>query len=150
MKYSTKVADAVHILLLIYNFPNEEMSSTIIAKSIQTNPSYVRQIMMVLRNADMLKSRKGAATPIIARPLEEITLLDLYRALESDKPLQHIDANTNPACHVGMNIQQALGQHYHRVQQEAEEAMGQITLADVYESYLRNAHTEEERAPVRN
>ena len=51
MKYSTKLSDAVHVLCFISINPSQDLSSAAIAKSIHTNPGYVRQIMMSLKKA---------------------------------------------------------------------------------------------------
>ena len=36
-------------------------------------------------------------------------MYDIYRAVEGDKPLLHLDTDTNPDCGIGINIQFALG-----------------------------------------
>ena len=47
----------------------------------------------------------------------------------------HLDTHTNPECGVGMNIQLALQDYYHEVQQAAEEKMSKISLQDIVDSY---------------
>lgn len=34
---------------------------------------------------------------------ESLTLLDVYRDIEGDKPILHQDTHTNPDCGVGVN-----------------------------------------------
>ena len=65
----------------------------------------------------------------------QITLLDIYKAVEGDKPLLHLDTHTNPDCGVGMNIQLALQDYYHEIQQAAEKKMKQVSLQDIINSY---------------
>lgn len=55
MKYSVKLSHAVHILVFIYLSEGLPLSSDKIAESIHTNPGCVRQIMSVLRNAELIK-----------------------------------------------------------------------------------------------
>ena len=131
MKYSTKVSDAVHILLFIYFNPGQGLSSAAIAKSICTNPSSVRQLMAAMKREGLLNCMQGVAAPELARPIEEISLLDVYRAMEGRKPLLHLDTHTNPDCGVGVNIQHALQDCYDRVQFSAEAEMARIHLSDV-------------------
>ena len=50
-------------------------------------------------------------------------MLDIYRAVEGDKPLLHLDIHTNPECGVGVNIQLATGDFYREVQEAAEKKM---------------------------
>ena len=115
MKYSVKLSHAVHILVFIYLSEGLPLSSDKIAESIHTNPGCVRQIMSVLRNAELIKSTTGHPKPELAREPETISLLDIYKAVEGDKPLLHLDTHTNPECGIGVNIQLALQSFYDKV-----------------------------------
>lgn len=139
MKYSTKLSDAVHIMAFIEINQDFDLSSTAIATSIQTNPAFVRQIMMKLRKAGLMSSVTGHAKPSLAKPAEQITLLEIYKAVEGDKPLLHLDTHTNPECGVGVNIQLALLDYYQEIQKMAEEHMNQISLQDIIKSYSQKA-----------
>lgn len=139
MKYSTKLSDAVHIMAFIEINHDFDLSSTAIATSIQTNPAFVRQIMMKLRKAGLRSSVTGHAKPSLAKPAEQITLLEIYKAVEGDKPLLHLDTHTNPECGVGVNIQLALLDYYQEIQKMAEEHMNQISLQDIIKSYSQKA-----------
>ena len=131
MKYPTRLSDAVHILIFILLCADENLSSTRIAESIRTNPAYVRQLMSLLRKGGLLSSVKGHPRPAITREAARISLLDVYRAVEGEKPLLHQDTHTNPACGVGVNIQLVLRDCYDLVQRKAEEEMARITLEEV-------------------
>ena len=72
---------------------------------------------------------------MLAKEAGEITLRDVYRAIEGDKPLLHLDTHTNPECGVGVNIQLALQEYYDRIQAAAEAEMERITLQDVLDGY---------------
>ena len=135
MKYPTRLSDAVHILAFIALSPDCDLTSHKLAESIQTNPAYVRQLMSALRTGGLLVSVKGHPRPALAREPEKITLLDVYRAVEGNKPLLHQDIHTNPACGVGVNIQLALRDFYLDIQNTAEKRMQEITLKDVLEQY---------------
>ena len=43
-----------------------------------------------------------------------ITLLDIYKAVEGDKSLLHLDTHTNPECGVGIYIQLSLQDYFDR------------------------------------
>ena len=135
MKYPTRLSDAVHILAFLALHPGANLTSERIAESIQTNPGYVRQLMSALRRGGLLTSVKGHPRPALTREPEQITLLDVYRAVEGDKPILHQDTHTNPACGVGVNIQLALADCYQEVQKSAEEKMREITLAQILARY---------------
>lgn len=135
MKFSTRVSDAVHILAFIALNRNEALTSQRIAESIRTNPGCVRQLMGSLRRYGIMTSVQGHARPALSRAPADISLLDIYRAVEGGKPLLHLDTHTNPECGVGVNIQLALQDYFDKVQNRAEDEMSRITLQDVLDRY---------------
>ena len=139
MKYSTKLSDAVHIMIFIHLNPNMDLSSQAIAKSLKSNPSFVRQILMKLRTAGLVQSVRGRPRPKLARDPGAISLLEIYRAVEGGKRLLHLDTHINPICNIGFNIQYALRHAYEKVQDAAENVMNSITLADILAEYAASA-----------
>ena len=135
MKYSTRVSDAVHILAFIVLDPKDSLSSESIAESIHTNPGCVRQLMSALRKSGLLSSVRGHPRPSLTREPSAITLLDIYKAVEGEKPLLHLDTHTNPECGVGIYIQLSLQDYFDQIQEKAEEEMKQITLQDILNRY---------------
>ena len=135
MKYSTRLSDAAHVLALVAMSADEPLTSDAIATSIRTNPAFVRQLMSVMRKAGLVTSVRGHPRPSLARPASDISLFDIYRAVEGDKPLLHQDTHTNPECGVGVNIQYVLRECYDTVQEQAEEAMRAISLQDILDRY---------------
>ena len=135
MKYPTRLSDAVHIMAFIALNPVERLSSDKIAESIHTNPAYVRQLMSALRRAGLLISVKGHPRPSLSREPSAITLLDVYKAVEGEKPLLHLDTHTNPECGVGVHIQLSLQDYFDQVQETAEKEMQKITLQDILDRY---------------
>lgn len=135
MAYSTRLSDALHLLVFVEEHQGDDLSSTAIARSLACNPASVRQMMGNLRRAGFIESVVGHPRPSLSRPPQAITMLDVYRAVEGDKPLLHLDTHTNPACGVGVNVQLVIGQRFSEVQQIAEAAMESITLAQIIEQY---------------
>lgn len=134
MKYSYKLSDAIHILTYIDIIPDESISSNDIAESIEANPSVVRKLMANLKKAGLLESQVGAAHPKLAKPADTITLLDVFKAVETNHDLLHVDPRTNMNCPVGANIQQTLNDAYKRVQKAAEDEMSNLTIQDMIDS----------------
>ena len=135
MKYPTKLSDAIHVLAFLALHPGAALTSERIAESVKTNPAYIRQLMSALRKAGMLTSVKGHPRPTLIKEPEDITLLDVYRAIEGDKPILHQDTHTNPECGVGVNIQLTLRNYYDEIQKAAEERMRTITFQDIIDTY---------------
>ena len=141
MKYSTKLSDTVHVMVLIAINQEKSLSSASIAESVHTNPGFVRQLMLKLKKAELMTSVAGHARPSLSKPADQITLLDIYKAVEGEKPLlhldTHIDTHTNPDCGVGINIQLSLQGFYNEIQKTAEEKMNTITLQDILNTYYQ-------------
>ncbi|WP_349814618.1 Rrf2 family transcriptional regulator [Faecalibaculum rodentium] len=60
MQYSTRTADAVHILVLIA-LHEGNLSSQALAKSTASSPAHIRKLMSQLRNGGLLSSCRGKA-----------------------------------------------------------------------------------------
>ncbi|MHC5247101.1 Rrf2 family transcriptional regulator [Enterococcus sp. LJL90] len=131
MRYSVRFSDAIHILAYIEMFQGTDLSSEMIAKSIETNPANVRKLMSYLRNSQLILTQNGKAKPTLARKPEEITLFDIYRSIEGESNLIQVDEKTNPACIVGGNIQKVLQAKYDDLQAAVEGEMKKITLAEI-------------------
>ena len=84
-----------------------------------------------------LKFIHGHARPSLSKPADQITLLDIYKAVEGEKPLLHLDTHTNPDCGVGINIQLSLQEFYNEIQKATEEKMNTITLQDIINTYYQ-------------
>ncbi len=136
MKFSHKLSDAIHILAYLDIFKDGDRSSKQIAASIEANPSVVRSLMSDLRRAGLIQSQQGAPNATLAKDPANITLLDVYHALNMNHDLLHIDPKTNPNCLVGANIQDTLNEVYAQVQVAAEAQLQATTLQDVITGIL--------------
>jgi len=136
MKFSHKLSDAVHILAYVNIYHDGDLSSQAIADSIESNPSLIRRLMSRLVKAGLLNSQPGTIAPTLARPAAEISLLDIYRAVEDHQRLLHVDEKTNPKCIVGGNIQETLNNVYAEIQSETEIAMQRVDLQAIIDDIL--------------
>lgn len=139
MRISTKFSDAIHILSFIYIYKNKiQLSSDNIARSVEISPVMVRKLMGQLKKAGLLETTHGSANPQLARPTEDISLLDVFLAVEDNHHLFTIDYETNPQCIVGGNIQTALEKYYNEAEIAAKAKLDQTKLADVINTILIN------------
>lgn len=143
MKYSYKLSDAIHLLSYLDIYKDGELSSKAIANSIESNPSIIRQLMSDLRKAGIIETQKGKAAPTLKKDPKDISLYDIYQAINMDHTLLHIDPKTNPKCIVGGNIQQSLNHFYDEIEDFAYTRMKQITLADVIGDILERESNKE-------
>ena len=71
---------------------------------------------------------------------------DIYKAVEGEKPLLHLDTHTNPDCGVGINIQLSLQEFYNEIQKTAEEKM-KYDYFTGYHRYLLSANINPQYLP---
>ena len=148
MKYSTKLSDALHILAFLSVGTGQRITSAKIAESVKTNPAYIRQLMAALKNAGIITSSQGQANTELSRRPDKITVLEVYRAIEGNKPLLHWDIDTNPECGVGIYIQLSIADFYQEIQQAAEQKMQAITLQDIIDRCGKKLDEPEQRKGV--
>ena len=134
MQISSRFTIAVHIFLCIHTFEKErKVTSDFLASSVEVNPVVIRRILLQLKAAGLVNVQRGTGGATIARPLEEITFLDIYKAVECVEggELFHFHQNPNMECPVGRNIHNVLDGKLERVQKAMEQEMELITLADI-------------------
>jgi len=107
------------------------VTSDFISASVNTNPVVIRRIMGLLRRAGLIEVATGTGGIRLARDPKNITLLDIYRASESDGRIFTIHQGTAQACPVGRNIDGLLSGHFDRTQNAMEASLAESTLADL-------------------
>jgi DNA-binding IscR family transcriptional regulator len=137
MQISTKFTIAIHLLTAVEYFSKDyKVTSEFLAGSVGSNPVIIRNIMSQLREAGLISSQRGKTGISITRPLDEITFLDIYRAVEtgSAKDLFHFHEHPSPECPVGRNIHKTLGSVLKEIQEKMENEMSHHTVGEVYHS----------------
>lgn len=144
MSISSRFAVAIHILSLISINRGGVNTSEYIAASVNTNPVVIRRIMGMLKNAGLVNVHSGIAGAELARNLSDITLLDVYKAVNvvQDKELFSVHDNPNPSCPVGRNIQDTVLPLFTTAQLALEKALGSVTIEDVVNDITRKLELE--------
>lgn len=134
MQISSRFTLAVHILICIDTFKDEyKVTSDFLAGSTNINPVMVRRLLGQLKKAGMIDVMRGTGGAVITKPLNEISFLDIYKAVEcvDNGELFHFHENSNQNCPVGRNIHNILDEKLMRVQMALERELASITLEDV-------------------
>jgi len=135
MQISSRFTIAVHVLTCVAVLDGPmPLNSETIAGSVGVNPVAVRNIFRQLKAAGLITVQRGGNGGVtLARNLSEITLLDVYRAVDSVESGQlfHFHENPNAACPVGRNIHHVMDGRLAEIQDEMEQKMATMTLADV-------------------
>jgi DNA-binding IscR family transcriptional regulator len=129
---STRFSIAVHTLSLIAVSSNE-CTGDFIAGSVNTNPVVIRRIMGMLKKAGLVAVRPGVGGASLLKTSEEITLLDIYRAVNviEEKQLFRFHEEPNERCPVGRNIELALQSELSEAQSAMEHRLSQTTLSQL-------------------
>lgn len=134
MQISSRFTLAVHIFACIDTFSKDQkVTSQFLAGSTNVNPVIIRRLLSQLKAAGLVNVARGTGGATVAKPLEQITFLDIYRAVEciDHGELFHFHENPNTDCPVGRNIHKILDDKLERVQNAMERELASITLADV-------------------
>ena len=79
----------------------------------------------------MIDSHAGISGYELLISPKDITLLDIYRAVQAPDDLFAIHDNPNPNCAVGKQIQATLDDVFNSIQQAMESKLEEETLQDV-------------------
>jgi DNA-binding IscR family transcriptional regulator len=134
MQITSKFTVAVHILTCIDIFGGQmRVTSDFLSGSTGVNAVIVRNVLGQLRNAGIVETRQGSGGAHLAKALDEITLYDIYKAVDcvDDEGLFHFHENPNADCPVGRNIHKAMDDRLQTAQAALENELKSTTLAQV-------------------
>lgn len=134
MQISSRFTLAVHIFACIDVFAKDyKVTSDFLAGSTNVNPVIIRKLLGQLKSAGLITVARGTGGTAVAKPLNEITFLDIYHAVEcvENGSLFHFHENPSAACPVGSNIHHILDDKLLRVQNAMEKELASITLEDL-------------------
>jgi Rrf2 family protein len=116
----------------------EVLTSDQVAASVNTNPVIIRRSLGDLGRAGLVHVRRGAGAGwSLARPPEEITLLEVYDAVGQESPFGMHRTEPNLECPVGRGIRPALGQIYGGIEQAVRHELAVVSVADVLRETLQ-------------
>ncbi|MBR2214200.1 MAG: Rrf2 family transcriptional regulator [Selenomonadaceae bacterium] len=109
MQFSFRLPVATHVLLCLDKFQGvEKTTSTFLAGSVNVNPVIIRKILGRLKAAGLVAVTPGVGGATLTRDPKDITLGDVFQAVEDEAELFHFQEHPNPNCPVGRSIQRVL------------------------------------------
>ncbi len=129
MQISSRFTIAIHIFACIDTFEKDKkITSDFLASSVNVNPVIIRNILSQLKSAGLVEVQRGSGGTSISKPLDEITFLDIYHAVECiDKgELFHFHKKPNQECPVGRNIHKVLDNKLEQIQLALENELKKI------------------------
>jgi len=109
MAANSLLAGAVQMLCVIAWRGAKGANSELLARSLNTNPVVVRRVLKTLENHGLVKVRPGRHGGVeLLRSPAEITLEDVYKAVEPDGALFALRERGNPRCPVNVAMTRTL------------------------------------------
>lgn len=141
VKISTRFSVAIHILSMLSIGKNTICTSELFASSVNTNPVVIRRITGMLKKAGFINVNLGYGGTTLLKPVDQITLLDVYRAVDAVKEghLFQIHEDTALSCIVGANIQNVLAVIFKKIEISMEDVLASFTIQDVVDDLLKKA-----------
>jgi Rrf2 family protein len=144
MASSSRFAIAVHTLALLANYEGKALKSEFVACLVKTNPVVIRRLLCELSRADLVESQSGAhgGTWLKRRPAE-ITLWEIYQAVESAEVFSLHHPATETQCAVSSNIEGVLTDIQQQVNAAIEQTLQNLSLGDVLQMLITDTFNDE-------
>lgn len=138
MQISMKCSIAVHCLIFIYEAKGiTKVTSHLLAESTGSNPVIIRNIISSLKKAGIISVARGTGGAELCMQPSEITLYQIYNALEPDglSALIGIHPCKDRKCPIAQNIQKVLQSPYQKIEDNIKETMKDITLQSMIDDF---------------
>jgi Rrf2 family protein len=137
MLSNTHFSMAVHVLSALAYNDGQVMGSEQLAKSVGTNPSFLRGLIGRLKEAGLVETQmgKGGGTRLARKP-SKISLRDVYLATETRPALKTHGCSDTSKCRVQAGMASLLSDLNGRVEKAVGSELKKTTLADLLSSYI--------------
>jgi Rrf2 family protein len=127
---------ATHILTLLCDAEGDVLSSDYIAGSVNVNPVLVRKELSNLIKHGLVASKEGKSGGYeLAKHATQITMANVYQAIQTKPVLGKARNTPNPKCPVGKQINRHLNQLNEEMDQLIVTQLGQQSLAAFTQSF---------------
>ena len=132
MAANNQFSIAVH-LMAGHGFCTEtDRTTNQLAASVNTSPSFIRRTLAKLSKSGLIETSKGKnGFCRLGKKPADISLLDIYLAVEAPKAFSiHHYEETKP-CRVSCNIKSVLEDALNKTQKGMEDSLAKISLGDL-------------------
>jgi DNA-binding IscR family transcriptional regulator len=147
---NVQFAVATHMLAVLGYWPGCEVTSTVLAGSVNAEPSFVRRTVSRLSKAGLIvttRGKNGACT--LARAPEDITLLEIYRASEAPATFAIHGYPAENLCAISVHIKSSMADILEFAQTGFEECLASRTLAEVIGAIKAAENMLQKKRPVK-
>lgn len=139
MAINTQFPIAVHLMAALGYRYGRDTTSAQLATSVNTGPSFVRRTLAKLSRAGLVKTATGKTGACwLAKDPKNISLLDIYRAVDAPKAFSIHHYTEYKACPVSCHIKEALDKALAKTQKAMETSLDDISLSQIVSQVNRN------------
>jgi Rrf2 family protein len=132
MAVNTQFSIAVHLMAGLAHRCGRDTTSANLAMSVNTSPSFVRRILAKLSRAGLVETATGKAGACwLARDAKDISLRDIYEAVDAPKAFAIHDYTELKSCPVSCHIKAALDRALDKTQKAMEDKLDEMSLAQI-------------------
>lgn len=132
MATNTQFSIAVHLMIALGFNSEQQATSGKLASSVNTSPSFVRRILAKLSKANLVNTTTGkSGSCLLAKKPEEISLLEIYHAVDAPKTFAIHDYPVQSRCRVSCGIETTMNKVLAKAQKSFEKTLAETTLAEV-------------------
>jgi Rrf2 family protein len=129
---SVQFTVAAHIMAGLGYHYGKEISSSVLAESVNADPTFVRKSLSKLSKAGLVVTKRGkSGASELARPPREITLLDIYRASAAPPAFAIHSYPIHKRCPVSCHLKDCMSGLLSQAQNSFEKSLAKTTLADL-------------------
>jgi Rrf2 family protein len=129
---SVQFAVAAHIMAALGYYHGKEVSSAILAESVNADPTFVRKSLSKLSKAGLVITKRGkSGASTLSRSPRQITLLDIYRASAAPPAFAIHSYPVDKRCAVSCHLKECMSGLLSQAQISFERSLAKITLADL-------------------
>ncbi|TGK08941.1 transcriptional regulator [Leptospira fletcheri] len=138
MAANKRFSVAVHTLAVV-GYHQRKNSSPVtsedIAKSVDTNPVVIRNLVRSLKAAGIIESKEGKGGGLLlSKDPKSVTLGEIYHALTPSPILKENDGSVQKACQVSCHMKQILKPFLQKADQAVLETLSHTTLEEVIQA----------------
>jgi len=130
---------AAHLLSVLGVRKGKLVNSNRLAWSLNTNPVVVRKLTALLKNAGLITASRGATGGFqLAKEASQISLYDVYSAVEKPEIFHMHYSEINMKCPVARNIQPAMGESLQEAYDGIAKALSKKSISDIKTTIFTN------------
>jgi Rrf2 family protein len=138
---SVQFAVATHIMAALGYNQGEEISSAILAESVNADPTFVRKSLSKLSKAGLVVTKRGkSGASMLSRSPRQITLLDIYRASAAPPAFAIHSYPVDKRCPVSCHLKECMSGLLSQAQSSFERSLAKITLGNLVGQIRHKTH----------